>query len=183
MRDGEFRERFRTSGTPFIEFLGNVSAQPDTERPACSTHLAGRHCMTRLSPGHWRTYLLLGLMVILGPLGNVFLGKGMKHICATTIWSASGLLHFVSLLSKSAPIWLGVACLLAFFAVYMLLLSWADYSYVQPASAIAYAMVALLGHFVLGEVVTPLRWAGVLVIAAGVLVVGHTPPRTTEYNG
>lgn len=138
--------------------------------------------MTRPASGHWRTYLLLSLMVVLGPLGNVLLGRGMKRISATATWSASGLLHLLSLISKSPSIWLGVACLLAFFAVYMLVLSWADYSYVQPASAIAYAMVALLGHFVLGEVVTPLRWAGVLVIAAGVLVVGNTPPRTTEYN-
>jgi drug/metabolite transporter (DMT)-like permease len=41
-------------------------------------------------------------------------------------------------------------------------------------------MVALLAHFLLREVVTPTRWIGVLIICLGVLVVGHTPPRTTE---
>jgi drug/metabolite transporter (DMT)-like permease len=40
--------------------------------------------------------------------------------------------------------------------------------------------VALLGHFALGEKITPLRWAGILVICCGVLIVGHTPPRTTQ---
>jgi len=127
-----------------------------------------------------KTYLLIVLMVILGPLGNVLLGKGMKRIGAATAWNLAELLHFLTLLSRSGLVWLGVACLMAFFAAYMLVLSWADYSYVQPASAMAYGMVALLGHFLLGEAVTPLRWAGVLVICAGVLVVGHTPPRTTE---
>jgi len=127
-----------------------------------------------------KTYLLIVLMVILGPLGNVLLGKGMKRIGAATAWNPAELLHFLTLLSRSGLVWLGVACLMAFFAAYMLVLSWADYSYVQPASAMAYGMVALLGHFLLGEAVTPLRWAGVLVICAGVLVVGHTPPRTTE---
>jgi len=121
-------------------------------------------------------------MVILGPLGNVLLGKGMKHIEATS-WNPADVLHFLARLSASGSIWLGIVCLMAFFAVYMLVLSWADYSYVQPASAVAYAMVALMGHFVLGEVVTPVRWAGVLVICLGVLVVGHTPPRTTESRG
>jgi len=127
-----------------------------------------------------KIYVLIVLMVILGPLGNVLLGKGMKHIGATTAWNLAELLHLLSELSRSGSIWLGVACLLAFFAAYMLVLSWADYSYVQPASAMAYGIVALLGHFLLGEAVTPLRWAGVLIICAGVLVVGHTPPRTTE---
>lgn len=125
-------------------------------------------------------YLLIVLMVILGPLGNVLLGKGMKRIGAATAWNPAEIFHLLALLSRSGLIWLGVACLMAFFAAYMLVLSWADYSYVQPASAMAYGMVALLGHFLLGEAVTPVRWAGVLIICAGVLVVGHTPPRTTE---
>ena len=62
----------------------------------------------------------------------------------------------------------------------MLVLSWADYSYIQPASSVAYAVVALLAHFMLREVVTPTRWIGVLFICSGVLTVGRTPPRTTE---
>jgi drug/metabolite transporter (DMT)-like permease len=127
-----------------------------------------------------KTYLLIVVMVILGPLGNVLLGMGMKRIGAATSWNPVEMLHFLLQLSRSGLIWTGVACLMAFFAAYMLVLSWADYSYVQPASAMAYGMVALLGHFLLGEAVTPVRWAGVLIICAGVLVVGHTPPRTTE---
>lgn len=62
----------------------------------------------------------------------------------------------------------------------MLVLSWADYSYVQPASSVSYAMVALLAHFLLRETISPVRWLGVLIICLGVLVVGYTPPRTTE---
>jgi drug/metabolite transporter (DMT)-like permease len=81
----------------------------------------------------------------------------------------------------TAPaIWAGILSLITFFTAYMLVLSWADYSYVQPASSVSYAMVALLAHFMLREVITPLRWIGVAIICLGVLVVGYTPPRTTE---
>jgi drug/metabolite transporter (DMT)-like permease len=41
-------------------------------------------------------------------------------------------------------------------------------------------VVALLGHFVLGEPVTRLRWIGVALICLGVLLVGRTPPSTTR---
>jgi uncharacterized membrane protein len=128
---------------------------------------------------HFKTYLLILLMVIFGPLGNVLLGKGMKSIGPVNIKTEEAL-DLLSRVVTSGTIWLGIASLITFFVAYMLVLSWADYSYVQPASSVAYGMVALLAHFVLREVVTPMRWMGVLIICLGVVVVGQTPPRTTE---
>ena len=121
-------------------------------------------------------------MIIAGPLGNLMLGKGMKSIgkITTKVSSPGELLHVLARILSSGTIWLGIASLLTFFVAYMLVLSWADYSYVQPASAIAYGVVALLATLLLGEVVSPLRWAGIAVICLGVFVVGHTNPRTTE---
>ena len=129
---------------------------------------------------HFKTYLLILLMVIFGPLGNVLLGKGMKQIGVASLGTPTEALNTLSRVLTSGTIWLGIGSLITFFVAYTLVLSWADYGYVQPASAVAYGMVALLAHFMLREVVTPMRWLGVLVICLGVLVVGHTPPRTTE---
>jgi drug/metabolite transporter (DMT)-like permease len=129
---------------------------------------------------HFKTYLLIVLMVIFGPLGNVLLGKGMKRIGTVRVASPAEAINVLSRVLTSGTIWLGIGSLITFFVAYMLVLSWADYSYVQPASSVAYGMVALLAHFMLREVVMPMRWMGVLVICLGVLVVGHTPPRTTE---
>ena|ERR1700726_3785352 len=129
---------------------------------------------------HIKTYLLISLMVVFGPLGNVLLGKGMKRMGAVDTRTPAAVLDVLSRVVRSGTIWLGIGSLLVFFLAYMLVLSWADYSYVQPASSVAYGMVALLAHFMLREVITPIRWIGVLVICLGVLVVGHTPPRTTE---
>jgi hypothetical protein len=131
---------------------------------------------------HFKTYLLILLMVIFGPLGNVLLGKGMKGIGAASIGTTAGAVDLLSRVLSSGTIWLGIASLITFFAAYMLVLSWADYSYVQPASSVAYGMVALLAHFMLREAVSPLRWIGVLFICLGVLVVGHTSPRTTQQS-
>jgi uncharacterized membrane protein len=129
---------------------------------------------------HLKTYLLIFLMVIFGPLGNVLLGKGMKRIGAVGIATLPEALNFLSRVLMSSTIWLGIGSLAIFFMANMLVLSWADYSYVQPASSVAYGMSALLAHFLLHEVITPIRWMGVLLICLGVLVVGHTPPRTTD---
>jgi len=132
---------------------------------------------------HLKTYLLILIMILAGPLGNLMLGKGMKNIgkVATRVSSLGELMHVFARILSSGTIWLGIASLLTFFVAYMLVLSWADYSYVQPASSMAYAVVALLATLLLGEVVSPLRWAGIAIICLGVFVVGHTSPRTTEH--
>ena len=144
------------------------------------TQRANRNRM-KDSPGlHFKTYVLLLFVVLFAPLGNVLLSKGMKGIGSAQNWAAADLFPVLVKILTSGTIWLGIACLLAFFVAYMLVLTWADYSYVQPASSFSYAVVAVLSYFLLGEVVPPLRWAGIAVICLGVFVVGRTPPRTTE---
>lgn len=127
-----------------------------------------------------KTYIFILLMVIFGPVGNVLLSKGMKSVGAVTGRSPAELLQLAERVFSSGTIWLGIALMLLFFVAYMLVLSWADYSWVLPASAVAYATVALLGHFALGERVAPLRWVGIAVICVGVFVVGQTPHSTTD---
>jgi len=128
---------------------------------------------------HFKTGVFIFLMVLFAPLGNVLLSKGMKGIGSARNWEPSELFPIFLRILSSGYIWLGIACLLAFFVAYMLVLTWADYSYVQPASAFSYAVVAVLGLLLLGEKVNLLRWSGIAVICAGVFIVGHTHPRTT----
>jgi drug/metabolite transporter (DMT)-like permease len=133
-----------------------------------------RHKQLRL-----KTQLMILIMVLAGPLGNTMLAKGMKNIGAVSFSSAAVVLQTLGRILSSGTIWLGIALMITFFVAYSLVLSWADYSYVQPASAMAYAVVAILGVVVLGESVSPLRWLGIAVICLGVVVVGRTHPNTT----
>ncbi len=123
-----------------------------------------------------KTYLLLALMVLFGSLGNVLLSRGMKETGEILDFSPRALAGAFGKVFMNGSIWLGIWSLLVFFVSYLLLLSWADLSYVQPASAIGYALVAVLGYFMLGEFVSPTRWTGVLLICAGVVLVGRTDP-------
>jgi drug/metabolite transporter (DMT)-like permease len=128
----------------------------------------------------FKTYLLIFLMVLFGPLGDVLLSKGMKSVGPLMSWDPGDLLYFFTRTFTTGLVWFGIGSLFTFFIAYILVLSWADYSYVQPASSVAYGVVALLGYLVLRESITSTRWAGIVIICAGVFIVGHTPPRTTE---
>ena len=126
------------------------------------------------------TYIMILIMVMVTPLGDIFLRKGMARIGAMASWAPADVFHFFFHAFTSPLIWLGIALQLTFFVAYLLVLSWADYSYVQPvSSAISYPLIALLARFILHESVTPLRWAGVAVICLGVFVVGRTHVKTT----
>jgi len=130
----------------------------------------------------FKTFVMILIMIIAGPLGNVLLGKGMQSVDTTSIHSAADLVHVIGGVFATPSIWLGVASLLTFFVANILVLSWADYSFVQPASSMAYGVVALLSMFLLGESITLLRWIGIAIICLGVFIVGRTHPRTTAHH-
>ena len=129
-----------------------------------------------MSSRHKKTYALLVLMVFFSSLGNVLLSRGMKQTGEIVDFSPAALAAVFVRTFTNFSIWAGILSLLLFFVSYLLLLSGADLSYVQPASAIGYALVAGLGYFMLGEFISATRWMGVFLICAGVGLVGATEP-------
>jgi drug/metabolite transporter (DMT)-like permease len=76
----------------------------------------------------------------------------------------------------------GILLLLAFFASYMNALSWADLTYVLPATSLGYVLLALVAKFVLHEEVSPLRWVGIALISGGVGFVAGGPALTSHQH-
>lgn len=105
------------------------------------------------------------------------LSRGMKDIGSVSVS------HLQSLILAVLNPWIagGILFLLAFFAAYMTALSWADLTYVLPATSIGYVLLALIAKFVLHEQVTLLRWLGILLIAVGVSLVAGGPELTLKH--
>src|ERR1700689_2413404 len=131
---------------------------------------------------HFKTSVLILIMISVAPLGDTFLSKGMKTMGVFPGWAPADLFRFFFRAFTSGTIWIAIGLLLSYFIAYLLVLSWADYSYVQPASSASYVLIALLAHFILHETISPVRWLGVAVICTGVFVVGHTHPKTPEHH-
>jgi drug/metabolite transporter (DMT)-like permease len=127
-----------------------------------------------------RTLALTALTVLLNAIGNVLLKIGMRQVGEISSFSPEVLQSAVWQASATGMLWLGVGVLALFFICYLVLLSWADYSYIQPASAGGYAIVPLFGWLLAGEQVGAVRWGGVLLICIGVVLVGRTCVRTSE---
>jgi drug/metabolite transporter (DMT)-like permease len=118
--------------------------------------------------------MILGLVSLCAPLGDSCLSRGMTHLPTIT------LAHPASLIAAVFTPWiaLGIALLIGFFASYLTALSWADLTFVLPATALGNVVVALIARFWLNEPVSLERWAGIVLITLGVGFVARGPALT-----
>lgn len=121
-----------------------------------------------------KTLLLVLVAVILGGVGHVLLAKGIKPVGDLTEAPSGRLGGMVARVLSNQWVILGVALQAVFFFVYMTLLSRAEVSQLLPMTALDYVVVALLAQWMLGEIVTPVRWAGIGLITFGVYLVSRT---------
>ena len=121
-----------------------------------------------------RQYLILGLVALCAPLGDTCLSRGMTLLPPVT------LAHPLTLIAAVFTPWIavGIALLIGFFASYLTALSWADLTFVLPATAFGNVIVALLSRFWLHETISLERWAGIVLITLGVGFVAQGPART-----
>lgn len=123
---------------------------------------------------NFRKYLVLAGVTVFAASGDSMLSHGMKQT------GSISLNHLQSVIFAILNPWVavGILLLLAFFATYMTALSWADLTYVLPATSLGYVLLALVARFVLHEHVSPMRWFGIALITGGVGFVAGGPELT-----
>ena len=120
--------------------------------------------------------MILGLVAICAPLGDACLSRGMTSLPAIS------LAHPLTLIAAVFTPWiaLGIALLIGFFASYLTALSWADLTYVLPATAFGNVIIELLSRLWLHEHVSWQRWLGVTFITVAVGFVAQGPSLTVH---
>jgi drug/metabolite transporter (DMT)-like permease len=126
----------------------------------------------------FRKYLVLAGVTVFAAAGDSMLAHGMKQAGNISLH------HLQSVLLAVLNPWVavGILLLLGFFATYMHALSWADLTYVLPATSLGYVLLALVAKFVLHEQVSPMRWLGIALISGGVGFVAGGPSLTTHVH-
>jgi drug/metabolite transporter (DMT)-like permease len=122
----------------------------------------------------FRKYLVILSIVFFGSVGDACLARGMKDVGSIDVHHVANI--FSALASPFVIV--GIFLLLGFMWSYMTALSFADLTYVLPATAISYVVMTLLSIFWLHEHVSSRRWIGVAFIVIGVGVVAGGPSRT-----
>lgn len=127
---------------------------------------------------NFRKYLVLAGVSIFAPVGDSLLSYGMKQVGNVSLHNISSLLLAIT----NPWVALGVFFLFGFFASYMTALSWADLTYVLPASSLGYVLLALIAKFALHENVSVTRWIGIALVSSGVGFVTTGPELTHRHR-
>jgi drug/metabolite transporter (DMT)-like permease len=121
-----------------------------------------------------RRYLILGVVTLASAFGDTSLAVGMKRLGPVSLNHPGALIDAL----RTPWVLAGVLLLLVFFASYLTALSWADLTFVLPATSLAYVGIAALSRFWLHEQISPARWLGIGLITAGVGFVTQGPAFT-----
>lgn len=125
-----------------------------------------------------KTAVVLILAMLAQAGGNVCLSTGMRDLGAASQLDGHTIVALILHGLVSPTIWLGIGLLGVFFGLYAAALSWADLSFVLPATAFGYVINVACGAYFLHEAVTPARWVGAVLICLGVFCVSRSEMRT-----
>ena len=119
-----------------------------------------------------KTRIFALIVILTNVLGNCLLSVGLRE--NGSLVGKPALAYLLAMLDPFVAA--GVVLLTVWMIAHMMLLSWADLSYVLPVTSMGYVMTAVVGRVFLHENVSWTRWAGVAVIVAGFTLVSRTPP-------
>jgi len=118
-----------------------------------------------------RTFIFLAIVVLAGTGGEIAATYAMKRIGEVKDFAPRVVLGVLGRVFRLGWLWVGIALMMLAFFSLLALLSWADVSFVVPATALSYVVGALGARILLGERLGPMRWAGILLVSLGVAIV------------
>jgi drug/metabolite transporter (DMT)-like permease len=118
-----------------------------------------------------RTAVVLAITVLANTGGEIAVTRAMKDFGEVKNFRVAALLTLFGQVFRSGWMWLAIGLLTLGFFSLLTVLSWADVSFVIPATALSYVVGGLGAKFLLGERLTAARWGGIVLVALGVALV------------
>ena len=121
-----------------------------------------------------KTVVVLTIAILSNSVGNILLSKGMRDYDSASPTVLEWLVRACGHVLTDPWMIAGVLLLIVFLCSYMAALSWADLSFVLPATAPAYILTEVLAKIYLHETVSLARWGGTFLIVIGTCLVARS---------
>ena len=104
-------------------------------------------------------------------IGQILVRRGMLQIGELSGWSPRYLAAYFWHALTNPWVIAGTVGNALFYFLFLAVLSWSEVSVALPLTALEYVIAAVLGIVFLKEPVPPLRWAGIALVIAGVMLI------------
>jgi drug/metabolite transporter (DMT)-like permease len=116
---------------------------------------------------------LVSVNIVFNVIGQLLLKFGMNKMGNFNI-SLDALLPVFVKAFLSPYILLGLGCYVTGFLIWLIVLAKAEVSYAYPLISLGYVLTAVMGWWLLGENVTWVRMAGIIITCFGVFVISQS---------
>ncbi|PQP35628.1 multidrug resistance protein [Desulfobacteraceae bacterium SEEP-SAG9] len=118
-------------------------------------------------------YVIFTLIAVtITVMGQLFIKKGLNLLGDLDF--SSGFIRTYSKIFISPYVILGFSIYVVSIFVWLYVLSKVDLSFAYPFLAFSYVLVILFSLFFLGETISLIRWAGVVLICFGIIFVSRS---------
>jgi drug/metabolite transporter (DMT)-like permease len=117
------------------------------------------------------TALMIAIVVLGGSAGDVFITKGMKQIGEISTVHPGKLAWIGLRVLRNVNFLIGIFFMACSFFAFLAVLSWADLSFVLPATSLSFVVTTIGAKFILKEEITRLRLAGTVLVCLGVALI------------
>ena len=124
-----------------------------------------------------KIFALLILNDLVDTLAQLLMKKGLIQTGISSVTFAN-ILEFASRNSSSLLLWLGIIVQVLNFFIWIIVLYKIDLSIAMPVGSTSYIFIPLAAAVFLHEHVSPLRWAGILLIILGIHFVSRSSKLT-----
>lgn len=160
-------------------FIVSISDNPSTQKTITSaieyrTKSWFKRSMFFLFPLSFsipKTWLFVLIVAFADGFGDLFNAKGMKQIGAVELAPLPQMLQIGRQIITNPWIIQGITCQTIAFLSFVSALSWADISFVRPATAVSYVFSLLGAHFILKERIELGRLVGIIIVGIGISII------------
>jgi len=92
----------------------------------------------------------------------------MKQVGALPALRLRALLVLGRQMARTGAVWLGLLFMIADFVTFLVVLSWADVSFIVPATSLHFVLATLGAKWLLHEHISRVRWCGTIAVGLGV---------------
>jgi drug/metabolite transporter (DMT)-like permease len=126
----------------------------------------------------FRVLIAMTIAAASAAVGQILVRRGMQQVGSLENYAPMALLIYFGHAVANWYVVLGTALNTVFYVLFLAALSWTEVTVALPMTAIEYGFAALLAVIFLKEQVSPLRWAGIMLVIVGVVFIARSGGET-----